>query len=45
MQAVFIFFERCKTREQERGSRYPLGWSREGQFQTFLRLRRRNDLP
>lgn len=24
-QAVHIFFKRCKTREQERGSRYPLG--------------------
>jgi hypothetical protein len=29
-QAVFIFFKRCKTREQERGSRYPLGMEPEG---------------
>jgi IS5 family transposase len=34
-QAVFIFFKRCKTREQERGSRYPLGMEPEGSVSGF----------
>ena len=34
-QAVFIFFKRCRTREQERGSRYPLGMEPEGPVSDF----------
>ncbi|MGA8654745.1 MAG: hypothetical protein WB586_01225 [Chthoniobacterales bacterium] len=34
-QAVFIFFKRCKAREQERGSRYPLGMEPEGSVSDF----------
>jgi hypothetical protein len=32
---VFIFFKRCKTREQERGSRYPLGMEPEASVSGF----------
>jgi IS5 family transposase len=34
-QAVFLFFKRCKARERERGSRYPLGMEPEGSVSDF----------